>query len=63
MTALLPFLSHTPGLLCSSVAVALCVYMVLITVLSLTAAYSSKSARRKAAADMVRVLWLRRRGE
>ncbi|MCF3132425.1 hypothetical protein [Streptomyces olivochromogenes] len=56
MAAILPFLSRIPFLVWAVLAVA-GVYLVLIAVLSVTAVYSAKPARRRAAADMVRILW------
>ncbi|MGV9568710.1 hypothetical protein ACWDRX_03410 [Streptomyces nigra] len=59
MTAILPLLSRVPLLAWALLAVA-GFYLVLIVLLSVTAVYSSKPARRRAAADMVRVLWISR---
>ncbi|MFD4977625.1 hypothetical protein [Streptomyces sp. NPDC058424] len=59
MAAILPFLSRVPFLGWAVLAAA-GVYLVLIVVLSVTAVYSAKPARRRAAADMVRVLWFTR---
>lgn len=59
MAAILPFLSRVPLLVWALLAVAGC-FLLLIVVLSFTAVYSAKPARRRAAQDMVRVLWSRR---
>jgi hypothetical protein len=56
VSALLPFLARVPLLLWALLAVAL-LYLLLIVLLSLTAVYGKKPARRRAAADMVRILW------
>lgn len=60
---MLPFFSRLPGLFGVAVAALLITYALLIVVLAMTAVYSSLPSRRRAAAEMVRVLWLRRRGE
>ncbi|MFD4862707.1 hypothetical protein [Streptomyces atratus] len=62
MTAILPFFSRVPLLAWALLAV-VGFYLVLIVVLSVTAVYSAKPARRRAAADMVRVLWITRSKE
>lgn len=59
MAAILPFLSRVPLLAWALLAV-VGFYLVLIVVLSVTAVYSAKPARRRAAADMVRILWITR---
>ncbi|MFI1291631.1 hypothetical protein ACH4VM_24735 [Streptomyces sp. NPDC020792] len=56
MTAFLPFLARVPLLVWALPAFAL-LYLLLIILLSLTAVYAKKPARRRAAADMVRTLW------
>ncbi|MEU6688113.1 hypothetical protein [Streptomyces sp. NPDC046832] len=56
MTALLPFLARVPLLVWALLAVLL-LYLLLIVLLSLTAVYGKKPARRRAAADMARILW------
>ncbi|MER7885978.1 hypothetical protein ABTY35_24540 [Streptomyces fimicarius] len=56
MTAVLPFLARIPLLVWALLAIAL-LYLLLIALLSLTAVYGKKLARRRAAADMVRILW------
>ncbi|WP_445282607.1 hypothetical protein [Streptomyces sp. DSM 118148] len=56
MTALLPFLTRVPLLAWALLAV-IGLYLLLIVLLSLTAVYGKKPARRRAAADMVRTLW------
>ncbi|MEU8851942.1 hypothetical protein AB0C70_38250 [Streptomyces sp. NPDC048564] len=58
MTAFLPFIARVPLLVWTLLAVAL-LYLLLIILLSLTAVYAKKPARRRAAADMVRTLWFR----
>lgn len=62
MSAILPFLSRVPPLAWAFLAVQGS-YLLLIVVLSVTAVYSAKTARRRAAADMVRVLWITRNKE
>jgi hypothetical protein len=59
VAAILPFLSRVPLLAWALLAV-VGFYLVLIVVLSVTAVYSAKPARRRAAADMVRILWITR---
>lgn len=54
--ALLPFLARVPLLVWALLAVVL-LYLLLIVLLSLTAVYGKKPARRRAAADMVQILW------
>lgn len=56
VTALLPFLARVPLLVWALLAVA-SLYLSLIVLLSLTAVYGNTPARRRAAAEMVRVLW------
>ncbi|MFD3553549.1 hypothetical protein ACFWWA_15760 [Streptomyces goshikiensis] len=56
MAALLPFLARVPLLVWALLAIAL-LYLLLIVLLSLTAVYGKKPARRRAATDMVRILW------
>ncbi|MFI8242626.1 hypothetical protein ACIF83_36190 [Streptomyces sp. NPDC085866] len=56
MTAFLPFLARVPLLVWALLAVAL-LYLLLIVLLSLTAVYAKKPARRRAATEMVRILW------
>jgi hypothetical protein len=56
VSALLSFLARVPLLIWALLAVAL-LYLLLIVLLSLTAVYGKKPARRRAAADMVRILW------
>ncbi|MFC8835950.1 hypothetical protein ACFT8V_22575 [Streptomyces griseoincarnatus] len=57
MTAYLPFIARVPLLVWALLAVLL-LYLLLIILLSLTAVYAKKPARRRAAADMVRTLWI-----
>ncbi|MFF3790863.1 hypothetical protein ACFYXW_12435 [Streptomyces sp. NPDC001981] len=59
MTALLPLLARVPLLAWALLAV-VSLYLLLIVLLSLTAVFGRKPARRRAAADMVRVLWFTR---
>jgi hypothetical protein len=59
VSAVLPYLSRVPLLAWALLAV-IGVYLALIVVLTVTAVYSAKPARRRAAADMVRVLWFTR---
>ena len=62
MAAILPFPARIPALIRVFVAVAgSC--LVLIGVLSLAAVFSTKPARRRAAAEGVRVLWITRNKE
>ncbi|MFJ2566523.1 hypothetical protein ACIO02_26930 [Streptomyces sp. NPDC087568] len=56
MTALLPFLTRVPMLVWALLAVVL-FYLLLIVLLSLTAVYAKKPTRRRAATEMVRILW------
>ncbi|MGW1765036.1 hypothetical protein ACWCQL_13295 [Streptomyces sp. NPDC002073] len=56
MTALLPFLARVPMLVWALLSV-VSLYLLLIVLLSLTAVYGKKPARRRAAAEMVRILW------
>ncbi|WP_328484849.1 hypothetical protein OHS71_41215 (plasmid) [Streptomyces sp. NBC_00377] len=62
MAAILPFLSRVPLLVWAFVAVT-GFYLLLIVVLSFTAVYSAKPARRRAALNVVRVLWITRNEE
>lgn len=56
VTAIVPFLARVPLLVWALLAV-VALYLVLIVLLSLTAVYARKPVRRRAAAEMVRVLW------
>ncbi|MFC8350976.1 hypothetical protein [Streptomyces sp. NPDC057280] len=62
MAAILPFLSRVPLLIWALLAVVV-LYLVLIVILSFTAVYSAKLSRRRAARDMVRILWITRSKE
>ncbi|GAA1248916.1 MULTISPECIES: hypothetical protein [Streptomyces] len=53
---LLPFLARLPLLVWALLAVTL-LYLLLIVLLSLTAVYAKELARRRAATEMVRILW------
>lgn len=59
MAAILPFLTRVPLLVWSLLAVVL-LYLLLITLLVFITLFSKKPARRRAAADLVRVLWFSR---
>ncbi|RPK82120.1 hypothetical protein EES46_27695 [Streptomyces sp. ADI98-10] len=56
VTTLLPLLTRVPLLVWAFLSV-VSLYLLLIVLLSLTAVYGQKPTRRRAAADMVRVLW------
>ncbi|MGW2768981.1 hypothetical protein [Streptomyces sp. NPDC001275] len=56
VSALLPFLARVPLLVWVLLTVAL-LYLLLIVLLSLTAVYAKMPARRRAATEMVRILW------
>ncbi|TXJ83310.1 hypothetical protein E2C11_07510 [Streptomyces lavendulae] len=55
-TTLVPLLARVPLLLWALCAV-ISLYLLLIGLLTLTAVYGRRSARRRAAAEMVRTLW------
>ncbi|WP_127354181.1 hypothetical protein [Actinacidiphila soli] len=60
MTTIFPLLARVPLL---ALLVVVSVYLLLIGVFAVTAVYSGKPARRRAAADMVRALWIAGRRE
>ncbi|WP_405763858.1 hypothetical protein OG539_43420 [Actinacidiphila glaucinigra] len=57
MTTIYPLLVRVP-LLLWALLVVVTAYLLLIAVFAVTAVYSVKPARRRAAADMVRALWI-----
>ncbi|MBW1603594.1 hypothetical protein JJV70_16075 [Streptomyces sp. JJ66] len=57
MAAILPFFAEVPALVWMLLA-ALVTYLLFIGVFAVTAVYSAKPARRRAAVEMVRVLWI-----
>ncbi|WP_186780356.1 hypothetical protein [Streptomyces salinarius] len=62
MTAFLPLLARVPLLVWAVLAV-VSLYLLLIVFLSLTAVYGRRPARRRAAAEMARVLWFTASGD